>query len=85
MVNKGKSGIIINSDIKGSGSMLKVKLTGKITRLVEKNTFIPLSPYSDYDIQLMNDGKSKDSFDIISGRNKSVTLYPGNIAFINRK
>ena len=34
-----------------------------------------------YDIQLMNDGKSKDSFDIISGRNKSVTLYPGNIAF----
>ncbi|TOL40815.1 hypothetical protein CGH97_26665, partial [Vibrio parahaemolyticus] len=44
-------------------------------------TFIPLSPYSDYDIQLMNDAKSKDSFDIVSGRNKSVTLYPGNIAF----
>ncbi|MEX5485184.1 hypothetical protein IC611_01005 [Proteus mirabilis] len=49
-------------------AVCSLKLTGKITRLVEKNTFIPLSPYSDYDIQLMNDGKSKDSFDIISGK-----------------
>lgn len=77
---QGKSGIIINSDIKGSGSML-AKVNGQNYPISGKNTFIPLSPYSDYDIQLMNDGKSKDSFDIISGRNKSVTLYPGNIAF----
>lgn len=77
---QGKSGIIINSDISGSGSML-AKVNGQNYPISGKNTFIPLSPYSDYDIQLMNDGKSKDSFDIISGRNKSVTLYPGNIAF----
>ncbi|MCG9528975.1 CS1-pili formation C-terminal domain-containing protein, partial [Providencia rettgeri] len=76
---QGKSGIIINSDIKGNGSMM-AKVNGQNYPISGKNTFIPLSPYSDYDIQLMNDGKSKDSFDIISGRNKSVTLYPGNIA-----
>ncbi|MCL0009270.1 TcfC E-set like domain-containing protein [Providencia rettgeri] len=76
---QGKSGVIINSDIKGSGSMV-AKVNGQNYPISGKNTFIPLSPYSDYDIQLMNDGKSKDSFDIISGRNKSVTLYPGNIA-----
>lgn len=76
---QGKSGVIINSDIKGSGSMV-AKVNGQNYPISGKNTFIPLSPYSDYDIQLMNDGKSKDSFDIVSGRNKSVTLYPGNIA-----
>lgn len=78
--NQGKSGVIINSEIQGSGSMV-AKVNGQNYPISGKNTFIPLSPYSDYDIQLMNDGKSKDSFDIVSGRNKSVTLYPGNIAF----
>ncbi|MEX6016681.1 TcfC E-set like domain-containing protein [Providencia vermicola] len=77
---QGKSGIIINSAITGNGSMV-AKVNGQNYPISGKNTFIPLSPYSDYEIQLMNDGKSKDSFDIISGRNKSVTLYPGNIAF----
>lgn len=76
---QGKSGVIINSDIKGSGSMV-AKVNGQNYPISGRNTFIPLSPYSDYDIQLMNDGKSKDSFDIVSGRSKSVTLYPGNIA-----
>lgn len=78
--NQGKSGVIINSEIQGAGSMV-AKVNGQNYPISGKNTFIPLSPYSDYDIQLMNDGKSKDSFDIVSGRNKSVTLYPGNIAF----
>lgn len=77
---QGKSGVIINSDINGSGSMV-AQINGQNYPISGKNTFIPLSPYSDYEIQLMNDGKSKDSFDIVSGRNKSVTLYPGNIAF----
>ncbi|HHQ2585807.1 TPA: TcfC E-set like domain-containing protein [Providencia rettgeri] len=76
---QGKSGVIINSDIKGNGSMM-AKVNGQNYPISGKNTFIPLSPYSDYDIQLMNDGKSKDSFDIVSGRSKFVTLYPGNIA-----
>lgn len=76
---QGKSGVIINSEIEGSGSMV-AKVNGQNYPISGKNTFIPLSPFSDYDIQLMNDGKSKDSFDIVSGRNKAVTLYPGNIA-----
>ncbi|OAT34733.1 CS1-pili formation C-terminal domain-containing protein [Proteus myxofaciens] len=76
---QGKSGVIINSEIEGTGSMV-AKVNGQNYPISGKNTFIPLSPFSDYDIQLMNDGKSKDSFDIVSGRNKAVTLYPGNIA-----
>lgn len=76
---QGKSGVIINSDIYGAGSMT-ARVNGQNYPVSGANTFIPLSPYSDYDIQLMNDAKSKDSFDIVSGRNKSVTLYPGNIA-----
>lgn len=76
---QGKSGVIINSDISGNGRMV-AKVNGQNHLISGTNTFIPLSPYSDYDIQLMNDGKSKDSFDIVSGRNKLVTLYPGNIA-----
>ncbi|QKJ51067.1 CS1-pili formation C-terminal domain-containing protein [Providencia rettgeri] len=77
---QGKSGVIIHSDIHGAGSMT-ARVNGQSYPISGTNTFIPLSPYSDYDIQLMNDAKSKDSFDIVSGRNKSVTLYPGNIAF----
>ncbi|MEX9214772.1 CS1-pili formation C-terminal domain-containing protein [Providencia rettgeri] len=76
---QGKSGVIINSDIYGAGSMT-ARVNGQNYPISGANTFIPLSPYSDYDIQLMNDAKSKYSFDIVSGRNKSVTLYPGNIA-----
>ncbi|HHR5860535.1 TPA: TcfC E-set like domain-containing protein [Providencia alcalifaciens] len=81
---QGKSGVIINSDIKGDGSML-AKVNGLNYAINDVNTFIPLSPYSDYEIQLMNNGKSQDSFDIISGRNKSLTLYPGNIALFKPK
>ncbi|KLN96918.1 TcfC E-set like domain-containing protein [Moellerella wisconsensis] len=76
---QGKSGVIINSDIKGSGSMV-AKVNGQNYSISGKNTFIPLPPYSNYEIQLMNSGQSSDSFDIVSGRNKSVVLYPGNIA-----
>ncbi|SPY78255.1 fimbrial outer membrane usher protein TcfC [Providencia rustigianii] len=76
---QGKAGVIINSSIQGDGSMV-AQVNGQNYPISGKNTFIPLSPYADYDIQLMNDGKSKDSFDIVSGRSKSVTLYPGNIA-----
>ncbi len=75
----GKSGVIINPNIKGNGSMT-AQVNGQNYQISGKNTFIPLSPYADYKIELMNSGESMDSFDIISGRNKSVILYPGNIA-----
>lgn len=75
----GRAGVIINPNIKGNGAMT-AQINGKNHQLTGNNTFIPLSPYADYKIELMNSGESMDSFDIIAGRNKSVILYPGNIA-----
>ena len=75
----GKSGVIINPNIDGNGEMT-AQVNGQSFQVSGKNTFIPLQPYSDYKIELMNSGKSMDSFDIVAGRNKSVTLYPGNVA-----
>jgi len=77
--NSGKSGIIVNPNIDGDGAMT-AQVNGQNYQITGRSTFIPLEPYAEYRVELMNSGKSLDSFDIVSGRNKSVTLYPGNIA-----
>ncbi|MEX9297422.1 hypothetical protein AB7Z72_23075, partial [Providencia alcalifaciens] len=59
---------------------MTAKINGRKYSISGDNTFITLDPYSEYKIELMNSGESIDSFDIISGRNKNITLYPGNIA-----
>ncbi|MEX9979903.1 CS1-pili formation C-terminal domain-containing protein, partial [Proteus mirabilis] len=76
---KGKSGVIITPNIKND-SIMTAKINGRNYSISGDNTFITLDPYSEYKIELMNSGESIDSFDIISGRNKNITLYPGNIA-----
>ncbi|MDQ8952888.1 CS1-pili formation C-terminal domain-containing protein [Acinetobacter rudis] len=75
------SGVIIETGLKDKGSMA-AQINGQNYTLTGKNNFIPLAPYADYVIELMNDKTSIDSVSIAEGRKSRVTLYPGNVALL---
>ncbi|WP_029987826.1 MULTISPECIES: CS1-pili formation C-terminal domain-containing protein [unclassified Serratia (in: enterobacteria)] len=74
-----KSGVIIKTDIIDD-AVLSAQVNGRNYRLTGADNFIPLPPYANYKVELMNDKNSVDSFDIVKGRTSNVTLYPGNVA-----
>ncbi|WON78855.1 CS1-pili formation C-terminal domain-containing protein [Serratia sp. UGAL515B_01] len=74
-----KSGVIVKTNILDN-AVLSAQVNGRNYRLSGADNFIPLPPYAQYKVELMNDKNSMDSFDIVKGRTRNVTLYPGNIA-----
>lgn len=77
----GTSGVLIKTDIQNKGE-LAARIDGQTYKLSGKNNFIPLQPYKNYTVELMNSKTSKESFDVVNGRVSSATLYPGNVAVI---
>lgn len=77
-----RAGVIVKTNLLGDG-----KLTAKINNrnyiLSGKSNFIALPPYARYQMEIMNDKNSEDSFDIISGRKQELTLYPGNVGVLS--
>lgn len=73
------AGVIIQTDMTG-GASLSAQINGRHYRLTGKNNFIPLAPYAEYKVELMNDKNSMDSVNIVKGKTQNVTLYPGNVA-----
>ncbi len=74
-----KSGVIVKTGFVDD-AVLSAQVNGRNYRLSGSNNFIPLPPYSSYKVELLNDKNSMDSFDIVKGRTRNVTLYPGNVA-----
>ena len=74
-----KSGVLVKTGFIDD-AVLSAQVNGRSYRLSGSNNFIPLPPYSNYKVELMNDKNSMDSFDIVKGRTSNVTLYPGNVA-----
>lgn len=79
--DSGTAGVIFNTDIEDDGK-LSAKINGRIVQLDGKRNFVPLSPYSRYQIDLQNSQDSAESYDIVNARKTKLTLYPGNIAVI---
>lgn len=77
-----RAGVVINTNFSEKGQML-AKINGRNYPLTGKSNFIGLPPYAEYKVELMNDKSSKDSVDIISGRNSQVVLYPGNVGTLS--
>lgn len=75
------SGVIIETGLKDKGSMA-AQINGVNYTLTGNNNFIPLAPYSEYVVELMNNRNSVDSVSIGEGRKSRVTLYPGNVALL---
>ncbi|HAT3921001.1 TPA: hypothetical protein I9Y23_004719 [Kluyvera ascorbata] len=80
--NDGSAGVILNTNV-DDGGKLSAKVNGRTVQLDGKHNFIPLSPYSRYQIDLQNSTDSIDSYAIVNSRKTNLTLYPGNIAVIN--
>ncbi|MFV8861043.1 CS1-pili formation C-terminal domain-containing protein [Serratia fonticola] len=74
-----KSGVLVKTGFIDD-AVLSAQIDGRSYPLSGANNFIPLPPYSSYKVELMNDKNSMDSFDIVKGRTRNVTLYPGNVA-----
>jgi Mat/Ecp fimbriae outer membrane usher protein len=79
--NEGNAGIIFNTGIENDG-LLAARVDGRVVKLSGNKNYLPLSPYGQYDIELMNNKNSAESFDIITKRKSRLTLYPGNVAVI---
>lgn len=86
------TGIVLGKDTQTSGVMIKTNLedqgelsaqiNGQAYKLSGKNNFIALAPFQKYNVELMNAQDSRDSVNIIQGRNTQVILYPGNVDVI---
>lgn len=77
----GNAGVILNTGLDDHGR-LSAKVNGRVFQLSGERNYLPLSPYSRYDVELMNSKNSPDSYDIVKGRKSQLTLYPGNVAVL---
>lgn len=77
----GNAGIIFSTGLEDEGS-LSAKVNGRIYQLTGPRSYLPLSPYSRYEVELQNSKDSLDSYNVVSGRKSHLTLYPGNVAVI---
>ncbi|MHA7848591.1 CS1-pili formation C-terminal domain-containing protein [Serratia sp. D1N4] len=80
--NEGSAGVIFNTGIENEG-MLTARVDGRNVKLTGNKNYVPLSPYAQYEIELMNNKNSAESFDIVTKRKSKLTLYPGNVAVIS--
>jgi hypothetical protein len=79
--SEGNAGIIFNTGIESDG-MLTARVDGRTVKLTGNKNYVPLSPYGQYEVELMNNKNSAESFDIVTRRKSKLTLYPGNVAVI---
>ncbi|PDO87929.1 fimbrial biogenesis outer membrane usher protein [Kosakonia sacchari] len=77
----GDSGVILRTDMENDGKLI-AKINGRNFQLTGKQNYIPLHPYSRYEIEIMNSQDSLDSYDISAGKKSKLTLYPGNVAIV---
>ncbi|MCL1029846.1 fimbrial biogenesis outer membrane usher protein [Serratia silvae] len=77
----GNSGVIINTGL-AQESMLTARVDGRLVKLIGDINYLPLSPYGQYVVELMNNQHSAESFEITTQRKSRLTLYPGNVAVI---
>ncbi|AUZ77451.1 hypothetical protein C3405_20325 [Aeromonas hydrophila] len=79
--NSSGAGLIINTGIDRQGQML-AKVNGQDYPLHGEQTFLALPPYGEYEIELLNSKRGKDSYDINTGKQR-YTLFPGNVATLD--
>ncbi len=75
--NNGDAGIVIRTNL-DSDKSIEANIDGNHYVISGKETLIPLDGYKEYNIELNNNDKIKDSFEIVD-KKRSFTLYPGNI------
>lgn len=75
------AGVIVNTGL--DQGELTAKINGQMHTVGGAQSYLALAPYNTYSFEMMNGKDSKDSFDIIKGKKKTFTLYPGNVAVFN--
>ncbi|VXA76670.1 fimbrial biogenesis outer membrane usher protein [Aeromonas sp. 9A] len=76
--NRSGSGLLIDTGMGREGKML-AKINGQEYSLEGSKTFVALSPFQEYEVELLNSKTTKDSYDINTGKQR-YTLFPGNVA-----
>jgi len=61
---------------------LSASINGQTFDLRGPQSYLPLPAYVRYDIEILNNQQSADSFQITRQRKQQLTLYPGNVAVI---
>ncbi|MDM5068977.1 CS1-pili formation C-terminal domain-containing protein [Aeromonas salmonicida] len=76
--NRSGSGLLIDTGMGKEGKML-ARINGQEHSLEGSKTFVALSPFQEYEVELLNSKTTKDSYDISTGKQR-YTLFPGNVA-----
>lgn len=76
------SGLVVKTNFDKDGKMM-AQINGQNYPISGGSNYISLPPYAVYNVELMNDSKSEDSVDIVSGRRSKVVLYPGNVSVLS--
>lgn len=84
--DKGTSnaGVMIDTGLK-SGEKLMLDVDGRSYPLKGNRNYIPLPPYSNYKIELMNSADTLDNYEIDDSYKNKVALYPGNVVHLTPK
>ena len=72
--NRAGSGLLIDTGMGKEGKML-AKINGQEHSLEGSKTFVALSPFQEYEVELLNSKTTKDSYDISTGKQR-YTLFP---------
>ncbi|MEN3802977.1 CS1-pili formation C-terminal domain-containing protein [Aeromonas veronii] len=75
------AGILIETGT-GADSKLLAKVNGQEYSLQGDQTLIALSPYQEYEVELLNSRNNLDSYEITTGKLR-YTLFPGNVATLD--
>ncbi|AXB00699.1 fimbrial biogenesis outer membrane usher protein [Aeromonas caviae] len=75
------SGLLIDTGIGKEGQML-ARINGQEYPLKGDKTFVALSPFQEYEVELLNSKTAKDSYEINTGK-QNYTLFPGNVARVD--
>lgn len=75
------AGLLIDTGL-GSGEKLTLDVNGTKHMLVGNRNFISLPPYARYHTELLNNADTMDSYDIADGARRTVSVYPGNVVYI---
>ncbi|WP_082502290.1 MULTISPECIES: CS1-pili formation C-terminal domain-containing protein [unclassified Erwinia] len=77
----GNAGVLIDTGLKGDAKLM-LDVDGTARALTGNRNYIPLRAYNRYQLSLMNSAEDLDSYEVSSGAKNSVTLYPGNVVYL---
>ncbi|MEM6162363.1 CS1-pili formation C-terminal domain-containing protein [Erwinia sp. P6884] len=75
------AGLLIDTGLE-RGEKLTLDIDGTQHQLQGNRNFISLPPYANYRMEILNNADTLDSYDVVDGGRRTVSVYPGNVIYM---